>query len=680
MNAKQQNPQFKQNTQNRQRRNVGGAKANAPRRAASRPQPNRKPQSAPRFTNVDNAELRRRLEQAQRDRATHLANLRRGQQNVQPTTRRKRRNGLPKAKPMVGPIRFKQETNKTEKSRNNVPGFFTGAGGLIDMATGLPGIGKFLGSTVDRIIGSGDYTMVGPELKENSFLSGTTPPEFTSNNGSMTETIVAHREYLGDIFSASTLVNGATPFNASVFPINPGMVSTFPWLASIANQYEEYKLLGMIFEFKSMSGEAITSTNTSIGSVIMSTQYDCYSGPFTQKLTQENYEYACSAKPSVSMIHAVECAPELTLSDILQTRSGPVSGGDLRLSDIGNFQISTVGMQGANVNLGELWVSYHVQLMKPKMGTTLSAYDRIDFASSALTSFQPFAGPTYSASNNLGVVLSQQDYKTLYFPPSASGNSYLLTYTGNYASANGLTTPTFIYNGCSNISNPSWMPGIVSGTVNGTMWIIPVRVSASNASIVVSCSTTAYNFSTSVLTVTIIPSTSLKSNKTKKLEPAFKKVEENSDSSSSSDSEDDSYTQELEEQQDDLEYSSGSSGAFTERMHKVLKAIFDKSKKHKHKKTKFSVPVHSKSESEDHEDNKGDQEIIVHKPKEVNEHENLIKEEVEDDPRGRSRLESQDTVQTQIITENTLTDALEKQSAPSVTSKKSKSTKTVVKR
>jgi hypothetical protein len=39
----------------------------------------------------------------------------------------------------------------------------------------------------------------------------------------------------------------------------------FPWLSNIAQNFESYKLRGLVFEFKSMSGDALTSTNTALG-------------------------------------------------------------------------------------------------------------------------------------------------------------------------------------------------------------------------------------------------------------------------------------------------------------------------------------------------------------------------------------------------------------------------------
>ncbi len=79
-------------------------------------------------------------------------------------------------------------------------------------------------------------------------------------------TIFKHRECLGDIITSSTA--GAFKYNRYLFnPTNPAL---FPWLHQIAVNYESYRVRGCIFEFRSMSGNALNSVNTALGNVIMS--------------------------------------------------------------------------------------------------------------------------------------------------------------------------------------------------------------------------------------------------------------------------------------------------------------------------------------------------------------------------------------------------------------------------
>jgi hypothetical protein len=66
---------------------------------------------------------------------------------------------------------------------------------------------------------------------------------------------------------------------------------------------------GLVFEYKSMSADALNSTNTALGQVILSVQYDAANAAFTNKQAQEAYDGAISIKPSSSVLLGVECEP-----------------------------------------------------------------------------------------------------------------------------------------------------------------------------------------------------------------------------------------------------------------------------------------------------------------------------------------------------------------------------------
>ena len=190
-------------------------------------------------------------------------------------------------------------------------------------------------------------------------------PQFDSSKQTH---IVAHREYIKDITTSS--VAGA--FKNESFIINPGQAATFPWLSSIAENYEQYRVHGMIFQFVTTSADALNSTNTALGTVIMATDYNAASPAYTNKQQMENSQYANSAKPSVSQMHGIECAPALTPVSQLFTRSGALpSGQDSRWYDLAKFQLATTGFQAAGVVVGELWCTYLIEFMKPQIPATI---------------------------------------------------------------------------------------------------------------------------------------------------------------------------------------------------------------------------------------------------------------------------------------------------------------------
>lgn len=177
-------------------------------------------------------------------------------------------------------------------------------------------------------------------------------------------TIIQHREYITDI---TTGASGA--FNIATYPIQPGNASTFPWLALLAQYYEQYRIIGMTFEFKSTSGDGMSSTNTALGTVIMSAQYDATKPAPVNKLQMENHQYAMSAKQSCSMMFPVECGRgQDSLEDLyIRVNNWQPTSFDTKMYDFGNFYIATFGQQGSNINIGELHCNYVVELLKPSV-------------------------------------------------------------------------------------------------------------------------------------------------------------------------------------------------------------------------------------------------------------------------------------------------------------------------
>lgn len=245
-------------------------------------------------------------------------------------------------------------------------------GGPLGAAAGMS-LGGAAGNAAGYYTGTGDYRYKG--MKNNMAMG-----RFQNPN----QTVITHREYITDI-KAGAIPGGATSsvFDIVKYAINPGVATTFPWLASIAANYEEYEILGMVFSFVSTSGESVAATNTALGAVILATEYDPTKPAFQNKQAMENYQFASSSKPSVSQIHAIECKKSLTPVKQLYVRSGTVTGTDLRWNDFGNFYVATVGYPSAGANLGELWCTYKVKLLKPRLPITVSLGGQI--ASGLLT-------------------------------------------------------------------------------------------------------------------------------------------------------------------------------------------------------------------------------------------------------------------------------------------------------
>lgn len=227
-------------------------------------------------------------------------------------------------------------------------GFFEDAGAWL---------GKKAGGLLASVTGFGDY-----DVKSNSLVNSPNGPPIFTNTTMATR--IQHREFIGDIV-------GSTDFIIRRYPINPGLPSTFPWLAGVADSFETYELKGCIFEFKTTSAVALNSSNTALGTVIMATEYNSNMPNFTAKRDMENHVYSGSAPPCTSLMHPIECSPFVNVLSNMYVRSTPTPDSDLRMSDIGAFQLATVGMQASAV-IGELWVTYDIVLTKPKLPAAYS--------------------------------------------------------------------------------------------------------------------------------------------------------------------------------------------------------------------------------------------------------------------------------------------------------------------
>ena len=239
-------------------------------------------------------------------------------------------------------------------------------------------IGAEAGRLFRSVTGFGDY-----QVQSNSLLTAMDRlPSFRSMSSG---TRIMHREYLGDVITSST--PGA--FKLQSFPVQPALLSTFPWLSATAENFQEYRANGIVYEFKSNSYNALASTNTASGTVVMATNYNVLEPNYATKFLMEQSQYACSDKPSNHLLHPIECAKIETPTSILYTRSGTITSGDLRLYDWCNFQIATVGMQGASTNIGELWVTYDITLLKPRLGSSVDVYDHYIIPPGDVTYGQP---------------------------------------------------------------------------------------------------------------------------------------------------------------------------------------------------------------------------------------------------------------------------------------------------
>lgn len=235
--------------------------------------------------------------------------------------------------------------------------------------------GDFVTDTLPKLMsGKGMYTgrgcYEGP-TSSNALVVGPhnefdVPQFHPATDGS--SVTISHKEYIGDLFAPSTGV----AFANQTYKINPGLESTFPWLAQVAQNYVEYKIHQLIFTYKSTVADFAASSGQ-VGQIIGVTQYDANQLPMIDKRQMMEYDASKSCKTSSNLIMGVECDPNKNAGSAGKfVRTTPVDAQkDLNTYDVGTFNLAVHDAPAtyANQVLGEVWVSYTIELRKPKVFT-----------------------------------------------------------------------------------------------------------------------------------------------------------------------------------------------------------------------------------------------------------------------------------------------------------------------
>jgi hypothetical protein len=330
-------------------------------------------------------------------------------------------------------------------------------------------VGSSLGGLASTFLGLGKYG-----IKKNSLVQkldmGTPIPSMHSSTESIT---IRHREYITDVTCGSSGL-----FTTQSFNLNPGLASTFPWLSGIAANFQEWQPKGIIFEYKTQSGNSVSSATTTLPEVMMSTQYRSTAPVFTNEVDMLQEDFATSGIASESFIHCIECDPRQNPMNVAYVRTTSVPSTDTQNTyDLGIFTIATIGGLANNVLLGKLYVTYEIELRKPYNGvakglTIQALYQKLTTATTASPVGTAFSGGSV---NPWGAIFTTTNI-------TIPGNSIEGTYVvkANYSavtactsfswSVTNSTAGTTFWNGSANFSGSSTANGV--GAVFGQYFTI----------------------------------------------------------------------------------------------------------------------------------------------------------------------------------------------------------------
>jgi len=300
--------------------------------------------------------------------------------------------------------------------------------------------GTGLAAALSKWLGQGDYTVSQNSLVTSMKASGSIP-SMHQNDQSV---VVRHKEYVTSVVSSTDFAIHAA------YAINPGRASTFPWLNSLASNYQQYRIRGMVFHYVPTSGSAVSSTNNALGSVMMQTSYRASDSPPASKIELLNEYWSSEAMPSETFAHPIECNPNENPFNVQYVRDDftdlPANDSPL-LYDLGVTYVATQGMQQAGVTVGDIWVTYEIELKKPiiSSNTTTGSALSVNYRT-------PTTPITRTAPMGAGGIVKGFSFTgtTLTIPRDLTG---VFTIIVNYQSVVGITNP--VVTGAGTTSNCS---------------------------------------------------------------------------------------------------------------------------------------------------------------------------------------------------------------------------------
>lgn len=195
------------------------------------------------------------------------------------------------------------------------------------------------------------------------------------------ECFITHREYVQDI-----IVPGGGMFDIIVDqPINPGNATLFPWLSSIANNYETYSFdkLDFIFEPQSSTGQG--------GTIMIAVDYDAVDLAPVSKTAMMNYKGAVQSPPWFACVYHCEPSDLHKYKQYYMTQSATTpTTTDEKTYFVGNIYLAA-NTAGTPEEVGGFYIEYTVRLFTPQVNNITPNASLIDSITVATdqTSYAP---------------------------------------------------------------------------------------------------------------------------------------------------------------------------------------------------------------------------------------------------------------------------------------------------
>ncbi len=222
----------------------------------------------------------------------------------------------------------------------------------------------------------------------------------TRSNG---RTVISHREYVCPLV-------GDTGLSILGKNVNPGLSEVFPWLSTIAANYEKYKMVKLSFQYVTSSG---TSTGGRVG---LAFGYNPSEAIPLNK--QEFFSIVPNREeaPWEDIILHVPCTGETKY-----VRFAGIDSGTVNTYDMGKVVTATGNNADSTSTLGDLFVEYEVELSRPHYGRIMSEELTIESPSSGVP-----MGTSFTVNRGIGLLQHGNEVTVTW---QASGD-FLVSYYG----------------------------------------------------------------------------------------------------------------------------------------------------------------------------------------------------------------------------------------------------------
>jgi hypothetical protein len=155
-------------------------------------------------------------------------------------------------------------------------------------------------------------------------------------------------------------VVGSTGLLVKSYNLNPGLTTTFPWLASIANNYEKYRVLKLSAQYVTSSG------STTGGRVGLAFGYN----PSEANPASKQQFFSIIPNREEAPWEDIHLQIQPT-NEIKYVRLGAPVNGTVNTYDMGKILVMTSNNASGAV-VGELFVEYEIELIRPHFGSIIS--------------------------------------------------------------------------------------------------------------------------------------------------------------------------------------------------------------------------------------------------------------------------------------------------------------------